>query len=77
MICEFIKLKIGKIKKYLKIKEVEEIPSREELKKLPLKGEKSLNDYCKILGIKGYSKLSKEELINRIIDMYIEEVKSR
>lgn len=61
----------------LKIKAVEEIPSREELKKLPLKGEKSLNDYCKILGIKGYSKLSKEELINRIIDMYIEEVKSR
>ena len=60
----------------LKIKAVEEIPSREELKKLPLKGEKSLTDYCKVLGIKGYSKLTKDELINSIIDMYIKEIKS-
>ena len=60
----------------LKIKAVEEIPSREELKKFPLKGEKSLTDYCKVLGIKGYSKLTKDELINSIIDMYIKEIKS-
>lgn len=58
-----------------RIKKVNETPSRDELRKLPMKGEKSLMNYCKELEIKGYSKVGKEELINLIMDRYIEELK--
>jgi hypothetical protein len=58
-----------------RIKKVNEIPSRDELRKLSMKGEKSLMNYCKEFGIKGYSKVGKDELINLIMDRYIEELK--
>jgi len=61
-----------------KLKLVEEIPNRELLEKLPMRSKetsKSLLHYCKILDIKGYSKLSKEEVISKIIETYLENIK--
>jgi len=60
-----------------KMDKMKNIPKREYLETLPMRASKdkeSLIGWCKELNIKGYSKLKKEEIINKIIEESINKI---